>query len=60
MNQLTIPRQIKLRGRFGGPAEAFHAKLVESLYIIGYFKLIYVPVQQLDGRLLKCPGLLTY
>ena len=60
IHPLTIPRERKPPACFGGLAEAFHAKSVELHYRIEYFKLIDVAIQQLDDRLLECPGLHTY
>jgi hypothetical protein len=60
LGPLVVPRERKPTARFSGPAEAFHTKSVETHYRIEYFKLIDVAIQQLDDRLLKCPGLLNY
>jgi len=56
----VLPRRRKPPTCFSGPAEAFYALSVHEYYRVEFFKLIDVAVQQLDERLLECPGLLRY
>jgi len=60
LNPLVLPRRRKPPTRFSGPAEEFHASSVDEHYRVEFFKLIDVAVQQLDERLLECPGLFRY
>ena len=60
LNSLVLPRRRKPPTRFSGPAEEFHASSVDEHYRVEFFKLIDVAVQQLDERLLECPGLFRY
>jgi hypothetical protein len=60
LDPLVVPRERKPPARFCGSAEAFHANSVEVHFRIQYFKPIDAAVQQLDDRLLKCPGLARY
>jgi len=60
LEHLSVPRARQPPARFCGLAEAFHAKSVEVHYRIEYFKLLDVAIQQLDDRLLDCPGLARY
>jgi len=46
--------------RFNGLGKAFKADTVNTHYRIEYLKLIVVAIQQLDDRLLNCPGLIQY
>ena len=60
LDPLAVPRARKPPARYSGPAEAFHTNSVETHYRIEYVKLIDVAVQQLNERLLECPGLACY
>ena len=60
LNPLVIPRPRKPPTRFSGPAEGFRASSVDEHYRVEFFTLIDVAVQQLNERLLECPGLLRY
>jgi len=60
LDPLTVPRARKPPARFCGQAEAFHTTSAKTHYRIEYVKLNDVAVQQLDVRLLNCPGLARY
>jgi hypothetical protein len=60
LKPLQLPPARKPPARFNGLAEAFKADTVNTHYRIEYLKLIDVAIQQLDDRLLNCPGLIRY
>lgn len=60
LKPLSVPRARQPPARFCGSSEPFHTKSVEVHYRIEYFKLLDVAIQQLDDRLLDCPGLARY
>jgi len=60
LKPLQLPPARKPLARFDGLTEACKADAINTHYRIEYLKLIDVAIQQLDDRLLNCPGLIRY
>lgn len=60
LEELILPRTRKPPARFCGDGEAFRSTTVKQHYRIEFRKIIDVAIQQLNQRLLQCPGLTSY
>ena len=60
LEELGLSRTRKPPVRFCGDGEAFRATTVKQHYRIEFRKIIDVAIQQLNQRLLQCPGLSSY
>ena len=60
LEALSLPRRRRPPARYTGPAEEYQPNNTREYFRVEYVKMIDVALQQLDLRILQCPGLLRY
>ena len=55
LEPLCVPRRKQPPKRLSGPAAAYHPATVSQHYMVEYFKLLDVSIQQLSDGILDCP-----
>jgi len=57
LEPLSIPRIKQVPKRFTGSAEAYQPKTISDYFRVHYYKILDIGIQQLDDRILDCPGI---
>lgn len=60
LEPLCVPRRKRPPKRLSGPAAANHPATVSQHYMVEYFKLLDVSIQQLSACIIECPRIKRY